>query len=101
MPAQSVAIEAAKADLAMRVDVRESDIKVVEAKDVTWPDGSLGCPEEGMVYTQAVVEGGQVLLAVDGRLYDYRVDSDDNVFLCSSDEKDGGREFLPPPGFDD
>jgi len=26
---------------------------------VTWPDGALGCPQEGRMYTQALVEGAR------------------------------------------
>ena len=30
---------------------------VVDARAVTWPDSSLGCPEPGMMYTQVLVDG--------------------------------------------
>lgn len=46
--------------------VDRSDIEVVLAEAVTWSDGSLGCPEEGMVYTQALVPGYRVILDVAG-----------------------------------
>ena len=52
-----------------------SDPEVVSAEAVTWNDGSLGCPEAGQAYTQALVEGYQVILEVDGERYDYRVGS--------------------------
>lgn len=91
-------VQEAIGDLATRLDVAEEDIEVVEVKDVQWPDGALGCPEEGKMYTQAVVDGTQVLLGADERIYDYHVGSDGAPFLCPSDEKDGGYEFLPPPG---
>ena len=32
---------------------------------MTWTDGSLGCPQKGMSYTQALVEGELLLLRVD------------------------------------
>lgn len=85
-------------DLAARLVVAEADIEVIEVRDVQWPDGALGCPEEGKMYTQAVVDGTQVILGADGRVYDYHAGDDGEPFLCSSDEKDGGYEFLPPPG---
>jgi hypothetical protein len=50
------------------------------------------------MYTQAVVDGTQVLLGADERIFDYHAGSDGALFLCPSDEKDGGYEFLPPPG---
>jgi len=91
-------VQAAIQDLASRLDVTEQDIEVIEIKAVQWPDGALGCPEEGKMYTQAVVDGTQVLLGADERIYDYHAGSDGAPFLCPSDEKDGGYEFLPPPG---
>jgi len=30
---------------------------IVRAESVVWNDGSLGCPEPGMVYTQALLNG--------------------------------------------
>jgi hypothetical protein len=35
---------------------------VVQAEAVTWPDGALGCPEPGIVYTQALVPGYWVVV---------------------------------------
>jgi hypothetical protein len=46
--------------------VDRSEIKVVLAEAVTWSDGSLGCPEEGMMYTQALVPGYRVILDIAG-----------------------------------
>lgn len=94
-------VQAALSDLAARLGVAEEDIEVVEVRDVQWPDGALGCPEEGEMYTQAVVDGTQVLLGVDARIYDYHAGSDGEPFLCPSDEKDGGHDFVPPPRFDE
>ena len=93
--------EAAIHDLTRRLLTTEDNIEVIEVKLVQWPDGSIGCPEEGMAYTQAIVDGAQVLLRSDGRVYDYHAGSDGVVFLCPSDEKDGGYDFVPPPGFND
>jgi len=52
------------------------------ARAVTWPDGSLGCPRPGVVYTQALVPGYQVVLALDASRYDYRVDTHGAPVLC-------------------
>lgn len=60
------ATEAAREDLAASEGVDPADVEVVEAGPVTWSDGSLGCPEEGMMYTQALVPGYRILLALDG-----------------------------------
>lgn len=93
--------EAAVVDLSRHLLVTRDEIEVVETRDVTWPDGALGCPEEGMVYTQATVEGTQVILQVGDRVYVYHAGDDGAPFLCPSDDKDGGHDFVPPPGFDE
>jgi hypothetical protein len=100
-PDQTTLIEAATADLAARIGVDPALIGLVTFKDVTWPDGSLGCPEPGMSYTQALVEGYQIVLRHGDRLFDYHGADDGQPFLCKSEEKDGGHEFVPPPGFDE
>ncbi len=100
-PDQDALVVAAKTDLAQRLRVAPEDLKLVSFKDVTWPDGSLGCPQPGMSYTQALVEGYQIALGHQDRLYDYHGANGDEPFLCKSDEKDGGYGFVPPPGFND
>jgi hypothetical protein len=89
----------AKADLAARLGVEPDELEVISAEEVTWPDGSLGCPEPGMSYTQALVDGSKVVLQHNDRVYVYHAGADDQPFLCPSDEKDGGHEMVPPPGF--
>jgi hypothetical protein len=98
--APETVVDKAILDLVTRTQVDPESISVVLAEAVTWPDGSLGCPEPGMSYTQALVDGSRVLLEVDGRLYAYHAGSDAEPFLCESEEKDGGYDFVPPPGFD-
>lgn len=95
--AQSTAVQNATAELSSRAGVPVSEIRVVEAKAVSWPDGSLGCPREGEMYTQAIVDGHQIFLSAGDRIFDYRSDAEGNVVLCPSDERDGGYEFIPPP----
>jgi len=100
MPDDTELIRAAIEDLSRRLLTPDENIEVVETRSVQWPDGSLGCPEEGVSYTQAIVDGTQVLLGSDGKIYDYHAGDEGEIFLCPSDEKDGGYDFVPPPGFD-
>ncbi|HYU51275.1 MAG TPA: hypothetical protein VEO91_15235 [Candidatus Limnocylindria bacterium] len=60
------------ADLADELDRPAADVHVDSIEPVTWRDGSLGCPEPGMFYTQALVRGFRVILVVDDQRYDYR-----------------------------
>jgi hypothetical protein len=86
-------------DLARRVGATPEDIEIVSAEEVTWPDGGLGCPEPGMSYTQALVDGSKVVLRYGDRVFVYHAGGDKKPFLCPSEDKDGGHEMVPPPGF--
>jgi hypothetical protein len=59
----------AMADLA--AEVGTDAIELVSYEQVTWRDGSLGCPQPGRMYTQALVEGYRVTLRVDGETVYY------------------------------
>ncbi|MEJ7720727.1 MAG: hypothetical protein WKF58_09900 [Ilumatobacteraceae bacterium] len=39
---------------------------MVTDERVTWRDGSLGCPKQGELYTQALVPGRRVILRAGG-----------------------------------
>lgn len=93
--------ELAVEDLAVRLGVSASAITVVKSEAMTWSDGSLGCPQPGMSYTQAIVDGFQVILSYEDRLFDYHADAEGEPFLCASPAKDGGYDFVPSPGFND
>jgi len=56
--------------------------KVLRAEEKLWPDGSLGCPQPGMVYSQATVPGYHVVVDHAGREYDYRVGGNRYLVLC-------------------
>ncbi|MCB0083491.1 MAG: hypothetical protein KDE47_21265, partial [Caldilineaceae bacterium] len=64
-------VQAAKADLAQRLGIDAAEITVVEAQSVAWRDGSLGCPEPGMMYTQVIINGTKIVLSVNGEEYHY------------------------------
>ena len=59
-----------------------SSFEVVRAEETIWPDGALGCPRPGMVYTQAAVPGYHIVLEHDGREYDYRAGGTRYLMLC-------------------
>lgn len=91
-------VEEARVDLEARLGPGDP-IEVVAAKAETFPNGALGCPKEGKSYTQALVEGYRVTLGRGERVWLYTAGPDGKPRLCPSDEKDAGREFVPPPGF--
>jgi hypothetical protein len=59
-----------------------ADLELVEARAVTWNDGSLGCPEPGQFYTQALVDGYWVVIEVAGETFDFRVGSNGEFKFC-------------------
>jgi hypothetical protein len=65
------AVAAAIADTAARQGVDPAAVVIAAWSPVTWTDGSLGCPVEGMAYTQALVEGELLMLRVGTGLYQY------------------------------
>ena len=71
-------------DAADRASVPEADVEVVRAEAVTWSDGSLGCPEPGMLYTQALVDGFRVVVNASGEELDYRVGQAGSFRLCDT-----------------
>ena len=71
-------------DLADRSGASLEEIKVIQDQFVVWNDGSLGCPKPGMMYTQALVSGYRVVLAVGDRKYDYRAAESGYFFICES-----------------
>ena len=67
-----------------RADVDVDDIEVLRAEMVVWNDGSLGCPEPGMMYTQALVDGYHVVLDADGTELDYRATTTGDYRFCEN-----------------
>jgi hypothetical protein len=90
-PVSSTAIpvevrRAVVADAAKRFKVAESAVVLTRAEQVTWPNGALGCPEPGTMYTQALVPGFRVAAkTIAGELL-YHTDAFGNVRSCTVHE---------------
>jgi hypothetical protein len=69
-------------DAAQKLGVAPDALVVTKAEAVTWPDGSLGCPEPGMFYTQALVDGYWIVVEAPGQSLDYRVSGGGNFRIC-------------------
>lgn len=100
--------KAARADLATHLGIAEDEIAITSAATVVWNDGSVGCPQPGMSYTQALVDGARFTLIYDDATYSYHLGGD-GLFLCEAPADDsftvskdysGDLEMTPPPGFD-
>lgn len=77
-------------DLATRVGDGVVDPTVVSATPMEFSDGSWDCPEEGMSYTQAIVDGYRVVVEVNGEEFDYRSDGSSVRFCDPENASSGG-----------
>jgi hypothetical protein len=80
-------LEQVIADAASGAGVDPSGVEVISAEAVTWPDGSLGCPQPGQVYTQALVPGYRVILDVDGEDMSFHASEDGNFTFCADPQE--------------
>ncbi len=60
------------AEIARDAAVAIDQVVVQSAEPVTFPDGSLGCPLPGMMYTQVQIDGYRIVAVAAGTTYDYR-----------------------------
>ena len=72
--------------------VPREQLIIVRAEAAVWNDGSLGCPEPGMQYTQALINGYWVVIRAAEHTYDFRVDRGGTFRLCPEGR---GRPPLP------
>lgn len=75
-------LEEIRAHAAAVAAVEPDRVELRLAERVTWPDGSLGCPEPGVEYTLEPVPGFRVQVAAAGRLLGYHADMTGRFFLC-------------------
>lgn len=76
-------IRIAVEDAARRTGADAAEVTVVAAEKVTWPDGAIGCPEPGQMYTMALVEGYRIVLEVDGAELAYHGAGDSPPAYCA------------------
>jgi len=71
-PVPKEVIAKARASLAQQVGASAADsARIVSAEEVTWPNGAIGCPQPGRMYTQALVPGYRVVFEAGGQTYAY------------------------------
>jgi hypothetical protein len=84
---------AARADAAQLWGRSDPAALKATTEAVTWPDGSIGCPRPGQMYTQAVVPGYRVIVTDGTREVIYHASARGYWILCPA-----GRAFAPLPG---
>lgn len=74
---------AVAADAARRFGVQPSAVVLTRAEQVTWSDGSLGCPEPGQHYVQVLVPGYRLTARTAAGELVYHADTRGNVKTCT------------------
>jgi hypothetical protein len=93
VPVASLSRETRRAvveDAARRFKVSENDVVLTRAERLTWPNGALGCPEPGRMYTQALVSGYRLVAKTAAGELIYHADQRGNIASCA------GRSSKPP-----
>lgn len=85
--------EAALVDASQRTGRPRSEWSVVSAEAVTWRNGALGCPQPGLLYTDALVPGYRIVIEGAGQRLDYHAGAQGAPLLCPAD-----RAEEPAPG---
>ena len=83
-PGLNGVVEVALNAASKETGLAKSELEVVLAEAVIWPDGSMGCPQPDVVYTQATVPGYRVRVRAGDVLLNYHANSKGLVFLCPS-----------------
>ena len=79
-PAQDAAITA----LSSTLNLPPGQITLVSTESVTWPDGCLGVQREGVMCTQALVDGYKIILEVNGQQYEMHTNEDGSTVVLAT-----------------
>lgn len=71
--AREQAIERAKTVLGEKLHVAPSHFTLESAKEATWPNSALGCPEPDHMYAQVISEGWAVVLKADDTTHEVHI----------------------------
>lgn len=82
------------ADAARRFKVAESAVVLGKAEQITWSDGSLGCPQRGQMYTQMLVPGYRIVAITSAGQMIYHTDSHGFAVTCGGGPVSG---TIQPP----
>lgn len=67
----------------------DAEITLLKAEAKQWRDSSLGCPREGMMYSQVITPGYLFVFQVgDDKQYEFHTDTRETIVLCFIDGKD-------------
>ena len=81
-------------DAARRTQIDAAQLRVTLAEAVTWPDGSLGCPQPGRQYSQVLVSGYRIRIEAGLKTLEYHGSLRGQPFLCPAER------IQPPTAMD-
>lgn len=81
-------VNAVRADAALLTGFEPALVRQLSVDEVVWSDGSLGCPQLGVMSTQALVPGWRIRLQAGDRVLDYHASRRGHWLLCPN---------APPP----
>jgi hypothetical protein len=73
--------------IAQERNVPVSRIEIVAVQAFAWPDTSLGCPQDGQVYTPLLVDGYRIVLALGDEEFIFHTDFDRAIPCAAEDER--------------
>ena len=72
----------ALADAALRSGLPASALQVESAEAVTWRNGALGCPQPGVMVTQALVPGYRIRIRAGSAVLSYHAGAGGDPAFC-------------------
>lgn len=87
--------EIARQALAQQLGVPVDNIRVLSSGAVDWPNGCLGIQKPGVMCTDAIVPGYQVILEVDGKQYEVRTNLTGSTALVAPEGSSGRAGEFP------
>jgi hypothetical protein len=79
-------VDAAKKDLAQRLEILPDEIKMLHIENAEWPDTILGCAKPGLALRFVAVPGYRIILSANGRNYVYHTDRENGAVYCPKDK---------------
>ena len=86
-------------ELSARLGVAPEDLRLVNSRILEFGDGSLGCPEPGFGYTQAIIPGYILLYELNGTWYPFHVSIDGRIYTDCRGENNVAAPFRVADGF--
>ncbi len=73
-------------DIFGRTQADRNAITLISHEAVTWPNGAIGCPQPGYMYTQALIEGYRLTFDANGQQMLYHTAGTDRFVFCDSNK---------------